>query len=294
MKPFSTPPSAVVATCWVLAMVAALVMVAAPNALAHIEDICVAPPGTCFKCGVYNFYSIAERLGCGYLDSQPKCIMATLLEQSAGGFNATSNCRGIIHFNAIYFAAVALGFKQDIAYNFAAFSQAIDFVQYKGVDSCGEPMENARWTPPMRGLTRTETMYGGTNRHLGVPFVGLYDSLKVYPSDLSQLSLYGERLTQEKKLYKGVPGMDKVGCEMHDMEKSDEFYASTCAGLMPNFSDPFYEGSLYNARLWAFGEADQLCVAGFTEEDPVTGSLFTGKSCPKAGKQYRVNIGPIV
>ena len=46
----------------------------------------------------------------------------------------------MIHFNGVYFAAAALGFTQEISYFLAAYSQAIDFVQYKGVDSCGKAM----------------------------------------------------------------------------------------------------------------------------------------------------------
>jgi hypothetical protein len=262
---------------------------------AHIEDICVTPPGPCLKCGIYNFYTIASKLGCRYLEEDPKCVTATLIAQSKGGFNDTSNCRGIIHFNAIYFIAVALGFKPDIAYNMASFSQAIDFAQYKGVDSCGKAMDKGYWTPPMRGLLRTQRTFGGTNRHLGVPYVGLYDNITVVPSNLNTTDLNREPLFQFDKIYTGNLKKPNVrGCQKKEFTMSNRYYEETCPGLMPDFNDFFYEGALASAKKWAFGETDLLCIAGFTKENPITGSLFTGTECPDKGAQFQVNIGSIV
>jgi len=132
-------------------------------ASAHLEDLCVAPPGSGLTSGVYNFFSIASKLGCDYRDERLGCV-AAVMAASGSTFNDTSICRGAVHFNAVYFAAAALGFTQDIAYFMAAFSQAIDFVQYRGIDSCGQDMPARYWTPPMRGMLRTSTRYGGTNR----------------------------------------------------------------------------------------------------------------------------------
>ena len=259
----------------------------------HVEDICVAPPGeNCPKCGIYNFYTLASRMGCKYNRNKPKCIISTTAAQAKSGFADSSVCRGIIHFNAIYFVAVSLGFKQEIAHAMSAFSQAIDFVQYRAVDSCGRNMSNGFWTPPMRGLLRTEATFGGTNRHLGVPWVGMFPSLDVQPANLNQSSLQGEMLIRSRKVYKG--SKFPLGCRRLNYKKTDAYYGKRCPGLTPNLNDMFYEGALASGRKWAFKETDTLCVGGFTEVNKTTGSVFTGSKCPTKGKQYTVNVGPVV
>lgn len=277
---------------WLVVLLVTVLALVMTSGEAHIEDICVAPPGTDPQSGIYNFYTVASRLGCDYLDERLRCIAATMVAQSQSGFAETSVCRGIIHFNAIYFIAVALGFKQDIAHSFSAFSQAIDFVQYRAVDSCGRNMSNGYWTPPMRGLLRTEVSFGGTNRHLGVPWVGMFDSLAVVPPTLNQSSLSGPVLTQSRKIYKG--SRYPLGCKRRNYKETNDYYAKRCPGLAPKLNNDFYEGALSAGRRWAMGETNLLCVAGFTKEDNETGSVFTGKECPQQGKQFTINVGPLV
>jgi len=253
---------------------------------AHVEDICVAPPNaTSIFGGIYNFYTLASRLGCDYRDRRLKCIVG-VLATSGKTFGDTSICRGVIHFNSIYFSAVALGFKQDVAYFLAAFSQSIDFVQYAGIDSCGKNMSNNYWTPPMRGFLRTNVQYGGTNRHLGVPFVGFFEE---DPIPLNETGGQGTVLDQSRKTYNGN-SKSKIGCRSKHFRRSFDNYVTDCPALRPNVTDPFYEGSLLNGRRWAFNETNLLCIGGFTKIDPKTGSPFTGDECLPGVVQKTVNI----
>eukprot|EP00128_Syssomonas_multiformis_P010995 Colp12_sorted_trinity150504_noHs@23989 len=257
---------------------------------AHVEEICVAPPGNSTTSGVYNFYSVAAKLGCGYADRSPKCI-AAVISGSAETFGDKSICRGIVHFNAIYFTAVALGFKQDVAYMFSAFSQGIDFVQYQGIDSCGREMPNRYTTPPLRGLMRTAATYGGTNRHLGVPFVGWLDKSPLYNTTSGE----GAELVQRNKTYTG--GSGPLGCLDKFFTSTWDQYVKRCPALMPDLSDNFYEGALASGRRWAFGETNIICNGGFTVPDKKNkDSVFTGSACPPptSGRQYTVNVGPAV
>ena len=134
---------------------------------AFVEDICLGEGGQ-----IENFYydaAIQSIPECGYGKYYPRCVFK-VLKRSSDTFGDTSICRGIIHFEAVYFTAQAVGFRGDIAYFIAAFSQAIDFNQYRAIDSCGIDLPFRYWTPPLRGLLRTSTVSGGSIRHLGVPY----------------------------------------------------------------------------------------------------------------------------
>jgi len=150
-----------------LPLAVCLALIASRSSFAFVEDICITPEGT-----VENFYleaSIQSVPECGYGKYFPRCIYK-VLKRSADTFGETSLCRGIIHFEAVYFTAQAVGFTGEMAYFIAAFSQAIDFTQYRALDSCGNNLPLRYWTPPLRGLLRTSTVSGGSIRHLGVPF----------------------------------------------------------------------------------------------------------------------------
>ena len=134
---------------------------------AFVEDICLGEGGQ-----IDNFYYDAVMQSmpeCGFGKYYPRCVFK-VLKRSSDTFGDTSICRGIIHFEAVYFTAQAVGFRGDIAYFIAAFSQAIDFNQYRAIDSCGTDLPFRYWTPPLRGLLRTSTVSGGSIRHLGVPY----------------------------------------------------------------------------------------------------------------------------
>ena len=226
-----------------------------PSAQAHVVDVCVAPPGNTPDSGVYNFFSGAADLGCDYRNMSAECV-AAVLEDSDETFAEYSICRGVIHFNAVYFTAAALGFTQDIAHMFAAFSQAIDYTQYAAIDSCGRNMSESWWTPPLRGLKRTTTAFGGTNRHLGVPFAGWLEDDPVLKTTEKSGEIVGRPITQRNKTYTGG---SKHGCKDLDMSKSFATYAKMCPALVPDYNDYFYEGALASGRDWAFGKTNLLC-----------------------------------
>jgi len=235
-----------------------------------VEDICVQPDGsfkTLIQGHVQPFFGLGEAVKCKYNQRLGGCTAASLIPQIIGGFNDTSNCRGQVHFFAVYYTAAALGFTQDVAYFLAAYSQAIDFVQYKGVDSCGADMEDRYWTPPMRGFLRTNTFAGGTVRHLGIPYVG---------------TLQESGISQSSKQYTGG---DSEPCTIEGFTQDYEFYESRCPGLDPNMTDMYYEGGLSSAQKWAFNQTDVLCTGGYTTIG-ADGSPFTGDACPSSGTVY--------
>lgn len=266
-------------------LLAGLLLGLASCASAHVEDICINPPGPKPTDGVYNFYTLASRLGCDYRQAGAPCL-AAIVAQSASTFTETSNCRGAVHFNAIYFSAAALGFTQEVSYFLAAFSQSIDFVQFKGVDSCGRTMAKKYWTPPLRGFLRTAVQYGGTNRHLGVPFVGFARNPPPLYQALDGITF---PLYQSDKTYNGG---SKDGCNAEFFDKDFKAYLGQCPALAPDMSDTFYEGALAQARKWAVNETTLLCNAGFTAIDPKTGSPFTGSQCAR-GTQHSINTNEI-
>jgi len=81
-----------------------------------------------------------------------------------------SNFRGVVHYDGVLLIAQAFSFSGELAYWLAAFSQGVDFVQFKALDSCGALLPNRYWTPPLRGYLRTSDVTGGTVMHLGVPY----------------------------------------------------------------------------------------------------------------------------
>ena len=146
-------------------------------------------------------------------------------------------------------------------------------------------MDNRFWTPPMRGFLRTSTRFGGTNRHLGMPWVGF---VKHPPFLMQQTGGYATPLSQKDKTFTGG---SKKGCDANHFKDSYDSYVRDCAGLRPDFSDNFYEGPLAAGKRWAFGETDLLCNGGFTTRGR-DGSIFSGKECAR-GTQFSVNVNAI-
>ena len=101
-----------------------------------VEDYCVYNTTAKPTPGIVNFYDAAEQDKCAYGSYLPKCIK-DVVKVSANTFGDTSVCRGTVHFDSVYIMASAVGILPEYAYFLAAFSQAIDFVQYAAIDSCG-------------------------------------------------------------------------------------------------------------------------------------------------------------
>lgn len=256
---------------------------------AHVEDLCFAPfNSSAARNGIYNFYYEASELNCTYNDPRPKCT-AAILSDSGTTFGDQSICRGAVHFDAVYFTAVGLGFKRDIAWNLAAFSQAIDFAQFAAYDSCGVSMPIRFWTPPMRGFLRTQTSYGGTNRHLGTPFVGFWKKAPV----VNENGFSKNILTQNRKQYNGG---SKNGCKAMNFRRSDYYYKKMCAALRLNVKKKkapnLYEGSLLiHGANWAYNRTNLLCMGGFSVPNRTNpNDIFTGEACPNPNDPPQVMV----
>lgn len=137
-----------------------------------IEDICINPATASSPASFSNspsnitgFYAAAETLRCRSGSKRPLCVAASIIPPpDHPTFSYSSTCRGQLHFFAVYYTAVSLAYTQDAAYWLAAYSQAIDFVQYDGINAAGEYMGDEWSTPPLRGFLRTDTFAGGTVR----------------------------------------------------------------------------------------------------------------------------------
>ena len=207
---------------------------------AHVEDYLIqSGTGT-----IANFYERTTVLVCTYNTTRPLC-RTTAAVDSLATFTDVSNYRGAVHYDGVFIMAQAVGFTSEMAYWLAAFAQAVDFIQFKGLDQCGIPLPNMYWTPPLRGYVRTSVVTGGTATHLGVPF---------------------------------------------GLTKPYEDYT----GLNPDLTNFEYEGTLSTFRLWARGETDLACIAGFREPS-ADGNYFLGDTCLITSKTLdSSNVSPLV
>jgi hypothetical protein len=154
-----------------------------------VNDVYAFVEEACFFPGELKaLYQTQIDLGCKVDDRRTVCTAASLASGN-DTFGATT-CRGFLHFDAIYFMAQALGYTPDAAYWLALMSVQIDFVQYTATDSCGNALEDAYQSPPLRGMLRTSTITGSHIRHLGIlygikrpPASGLYPNVQSYESE---------------------------------------------------------------------------------------------------------------
>jgi hypothetical protein len=117
-------------------------------------------------------------------------------------------------------------------------------------------MNKKWWTPPLRGFLRTAVEFGGTNRHLGVPFVGFAKSAPPLYKALDGITY---PMYQSAKTYNGG---SKTGCNAEFFGQSFDSYVGQCPALAPNLHDNFYEGALASGKRWAMGQTNLLCNGG--------------------------------
>mmetsp|Transcript_33901 Transcript_33901/g.91773 ORF Transcript_33901/g.91773 Transcript_33901/m.91773 type:complete len:625 (-) Transcript_33901:378-2252(-) len=272
--------------------VVALILVAwLPQlASAHIEDYCVE------HARVRNTYEVTRDLGCGYAPQgmrRTMCSAALLLEEVLGGgqFHYNTSCRGIVHFDAVYFLATSLGYKRDIAYWLAAFSQGVDFAEFAMFDSCGNAMDQSWWTPPLKGLVRTLFTAGGSNMHFGLPFVGEQKAGRCKPLPEGGIDLDCPPLQQSEKATDHWPKKQSAaqdsGCTFHgDTHDDFQSVSQACPGLNVSVAGGvFYDGPLAAWKRWAFNQTDIICNGGYTTLGK-DGNPTTGSACPAGGVQY--------
>ena len=97
-------------------------------------------------------------------------------------------------------------------------------------------------------------------------------------------------MTQRRKTYKGG---SPQGCKNLGYKYPWAKYVKNCPALRIDTDDPFYEGALSSAKRWALNQTNLLCNGGYTTIDPVSGSVFTGSSCPAAGTQSSVDVNAV-
>lgn len=162
----------------------------------------------------------------------------------ADGLAAMGNGRSMVHFDAVYFLAQAVGFASVDAYWIAAYDQAVDegrFVPYDAagaaVDTdalCSDPATASAYCPfvtvDIDGFDRMSPSTGGTEAHFFAPY-----------------NPAGAAVT-------GV------------------------SGLTPNPDDTVHELMLANFVDWAWGSRSAACTVGITTAS-AAGDYSTGSSC---------------
>jgi hypothetical protein len=200
----------------------ALVLIARPQpATAFFEDLCVSKTNQIVGC-----------LG-----------IKTIVERLPG--------RSMVHADATYFLAQALGYRSDVAYWIAAYNEVTDLTRYAPIDQCGGQATSRNSgqryiTATFNGFARTNTKTDGPLYHYVLPFSPNGNGTDVHGAGGVQ-AVY--------PLHYPAPGY-------------------------PDVIDDIYQGTLYNLRQWAMEPGRNpgfLCAAGFTE--PRGLSHFSGSSC---------------
>jgi hypothetical protein len=201
---------------------AILVVIARPRpAIAFFEDLCVSKTNQIIPCGVIK----------------------TIVEHLPG--------RSMVHADATYFLAQALGYRSDVAYWIAAYNEVTDLTRYAPIDQCGgqatSKNSGQRYiTAAFNGFARTNTKTDGPLYHYVLPFSPNGNGTDVH----------------------GAGGVQAV----YPFHYPDPGY--------PDVIDDIYQGTLYNLRQWAMApgrDPGLLCAAGFTEARGL--SHFSGSSC---------------
>jgi len=163
--------------------------------------------------------------------------------------------RSMIHADATYFIAQALGYRADVAYWIAAYNEVEDYAQYAPIDQCdgqATPTNSGKSyiTAEFNGFQRTNTATAGPLYHYVVNF-----------------------------------SPNGVGTDVHGaggVQSEYPFHYPTPG--YPVRIDDIYQGTLYNQRQWAMQPGTGpglLCTVGFTvPTDAANGtSNFSGKTC---------------
>ncbi len=221
------------------------VLLLAPQfAHAYFEDICVSKGGN-------KIVACVEPMASCKIPAQPGKACPAQLAQGLKQTAAPVAARSMIHTDATYFLAQALGFRADVAYWIAAYNEVADYTVYAPIDQCGvqatqDNSGRAYITAKFNGFQRTNNSTDGPIYHYVLP-----------------LSPNG------------------TGTDVHGAGGVQAVYPFHFpAPGYPLAIDDVYEGSLYNMRQWAMQESDApglLCAAGLTT--PNGASNFSGSAC---------------
>jgi hypothetical protein len=209
----------------------------------YFEDLCVSKDHKIQPC-------IQPPEGCKLKPSANSVCLAQVA-QAARNLIQHLPGRSMIHADATYFLAQALGFRSDAAYWIAAYDEVPDLTRYAPIDQCGrqasESNSGKRFiTAQFNGFQRTNTKLDGPLYHYVLPF-----SPNASGTDAH-----------------GAGGVQAV----YPLHFPEPGYPTTI--------DDVYEGTLFNLRHWAMSPESTpglLCAAGFTEENG--NSYFNGTQC---------------
>lgn len=211
---------------------------------AYFEDICVSAQ-------THKIVACVEPMAsCDKTPSEGKACPVQL-EQAVKQIAAPVASRSMIHTDATYFLALALGYRADVAYWIVAYNEVADYTRYAPIDQCGVQASTSNSgssyiTATFNGFQRTNNSTDGPLYHYVLPF-----------------------------------SPNGVGTDVHGASGIQAVYPFhfPTPGY-PRVIDDVYEGSLYNLRQWAMQAGDEpglLCAAGLTT--PNGSSNFSGTTC---------------
>src|SRR5262249_42035044 len=98
--------------------------------------------------------------------TSPACLAAAGASFVADGVRPGAGKRSLIHADATYLMAQAVGFAQDDAYLIAAVAEVPDYGQFEPYDMNGQPVGGGSLqTVALDGFVRSNTTTGGTFFH---------------------------------------------------------------------------------------------------------------------------------
>jgi len=221
------------------------ILVAAPT-LSHafFEDICIsAKTKKIVAC-------VEATADCNKTPSAGKACPVQLA-QAVKQIAVPVPSRSMIHSDATYFLAQALGYRADVAYWIVAYNEVADYTRYAPIDQCGVQASSTNSgknyiTATFNGFQRTNNTTDGPLYHYVLPF-----------------------------------SPNGAGTDVHGASGIQAVYPFHYpAPGYPVHIDDTYEGTLYNLRQWAMQPSDDpglLCAAGLTT--PNGSSNFSGNAC---------------
>jgi hypothetical protein len=224
-------------------LIAAISFALAAPAFTYFEDLCVGKNHKIQAC-------IQPPQGCKLTPSAGSVCLAQIAQAARNVIEQLPG-RSMVHADATYFLAQALGFRSDVAYWIAAYNEVADLTRYAPIDQCGgqasESNSGKRYiTAAFNGFLRTNIKLDGPLYHYVLPFSPNGNGTDVH----------------------GAGGVQAV----YPLHYPAPGYPATV--------DDVYEGTLFNLRQWAMSPESTpglLCAAGFTAK---TGnSYFNGTEC---------------
>lgn len=146
-----------------------------PLAFATADDICFDDDGNMFNC--------VELKDACYPLNEGKACRAQMAQHIVHALITTHEPRSMVHMDATFYIAQAVGLDYETAHRIAAYDQAIDLGDYVPVDMKGNPLVNPSecegnnppdmckyYAKPLNGLIRTSVSTGGSFFHYTLPF----------------------------------------------------------------------------------------------------------------------------